>query len=134
MEFGVIRQTVLVDATPQEVYEAYVNPKKHEAFTGSRATGSPKVGGKFTAWDGYIEGKYTELVKGKKIVHEWTTSEWPSGYPPSLIEITLRKSGAKTRLTFVQTKVPAEQVEEYRQGWIDNYWDPLKKYVKKNND
>jgi uncharacterized protein YndB with AHSA1/START domain len=128
VEFEVIRQTTLLEASPEEVYEAYVDPKKHAAFTGSKATGSPKVGGKFTAWDGYIEGKYTELVRGKKIVHEWMTSEWPSGYPPSVIEIVLRRSGGKTKLTFVQKKVPAEQAEEYRQGWIDNYWEPMKRY------
>lgn len=132
MEFEVIRQTTLLEASPEEVYEAYVDPKKHEAFTGSRATGSPKVGGRFTAWDGYIEAKYTELVKGERIVHEWKTSEWPSGYPPSVVEIKLEKVGEKTKLTFVQSKVPAEQAEGYRQGWIDNYWVPLKKYVKKD--
>jgi hypothetical protein len=27
--------------------------------------------------------------------------------------------------------VPAEQAEEYRQGWIDNYWDLLKEYFLK---
>jgi uncharacterized protein YndB with AHSA1/START domain len=127
-KFAVIRQRALIDATPEEVYQAYVDPKKHGEFTGSRATGTPRVGGKFTAWDGYIDGKYVELKKGKKIVHEWTTTEWPEGYPPSVVELTLKPRGKKTELTMVHSKAPAEQADSYAQGWTDWYWEPLKKY------
>lgn len=126
----VIRQKVLLDADPDFVYEAYVNPAKHAQFTGSPATGKPKVGGEFTAWGGYISGKYVELVKGKKIVQEWSTTGWPAGAPPSLLEISLRKVGKKTELTMVHSRVPAEQTESYRKGWFESYWDPLKEYSK----
>ncbi len=128
MKFVTIRQTALIDASPAEVYEAYVDPKKHAAFTGSAATGTPRMGCKFTAWDGYIMGKYVKLEKGKKIVHEWTTTEWPAGYPPSIIELTLKAKGKKTELVMVHSKAPAEQAEDYAQGWRDWYWEPLKKY------
>ena len=59
-----IKQKVVISASPKEVYEAYVDPKKHSEFTGSKATGKPVIGGKFTAWDGYIFGKYLELDDG----------------------------------------------------------------------
>jgi len=131
LKFEVIRQTAVVDATPDEVYEAYVEPRKHSEFTGSPASGEAKVGGKFTAWDGYITGKYLELVKGRKIVHEWTTTEWPAGYPASVVEITLRQKGKKTELTMVHSKVPAEQAADYSEGWRDWYWKPLKEYLAK---
>jgi uncharacterized protein YndB with AHSA1/START domain len=132
MKFGTIKQTTLIDASPLEVYEAYVNPKKHAAFTGQGATGTPRVGSKFTAGDGYITGKYLKLEKGKRIVHEWTTTEWPAGYPPSLLELTFQEKGKKTELTMVHSRVPAEQVDYYAQGWKDFYWEPLKKYFAKN--
>lgn len=128
MKFETIVQTVLIDATPDEVYDAYTNPEKHSEFTGSRATGSPKAGGRFTAWDGYISGRYLELAKGKKVVHEWRTTEWPAGYPPSVVELTFTPKGKKTELTMVHSKVPAEQAGDYAEGWTDYYWEPLKKY------
>ena len=128
MRFETIKQTVTVDATPLEVYEAYVNPKKQAEFTGESATGTPRVGHRFTASDSYIEGKYLKLVKGKTILQEWKTSEWPEGYPPSLLELTLKAKGKKTELTMVQSKVPAEQAARYAEGWKDYYWEPLKKY------
>jgi len=113
------------------VYEAYVNPKKHAAFTGQGATGTPKVGGRFTAGDGYSKGKYLELEKGKRIVQEWSTTEWPEGYPPSVLELTLKAKGNRTELTMVQSKVPEEQVDYYAEGWKEFYWEPLKKYFAK---
>ena len=60
-----IKQTVFIPATPVQVYVAYINAKKHSDFTGGKATCDPKVGGKFTAWDGYIIGKNLELIQGK---------------------------------------------------------------------
>jgi uncharacterized protein YndB with AHSA1/START domain len=131
LRFGEIRQTVLIDGTPAEVYEVYVDPKKHAAFTGNGATGTPGVGRTFTAGDGYITGKYLVLERGKKILHEWTTTEWPEGYPPSLLELRLKAKGKKTELTMVHTKVPREQVEYYAEGWRKHYWVPLKKYFAK---
>jgi len=131
MKSGTIKQTVVIEATPLEVYEAYVDPKKHAAFTGQSATGTPKVGRVFTAGDGYISGKYLALEKGKRILHEWTTTEWPEGYPPSVIELTLKAKGNKTELTMVHSKVPDEQVDYYAQGWKEFYWKPMQKYFAK---
>jgi activator of HSP90 ATPase len=131
-KFEVIKQKALIGASPQEIYDAYVNLKKHAEFTGSPATGSSRVGGRFTAWDGYISGKFLVLEKGKRVVHEWKTTEWPAGYPPSLVELTLKDKDGKTELTMVHSKAPAQQAEEYAQGWEDYYWEPLKKYFGKS--
>jgi activator of HSP90 ATPase len=131
MRFGEIKQTVMIDASPVEVYEAFVDPKKHAAFTGQGATGTPKVGGKFTAGDGYISAKFLELKKGERVLQEWTTTEWPEGYPPSHLELRFKAKGKKTELTMLHSKVPAEQVEYYAGGWKEWYWEPMKKYFSK---
>ncbi len=131
MKFGTIKQTVLIDASPDQVYEAYVDPRKHAAFTGQSATGTPKVGGRFTAGDAYITGKFLELEKGRKVLQEWTTTEWPEGYPPSLLELTLKAKGKKTELTMIHSKVPEAQVDYYAEGWKEYYWGPLKKHFSK---
>jgi uncharacterized protein YndB with AHSA1/START domain len=128
MKFGTIKQVTLVEASPVEVYEMYVDPKKHAAFTGQGVTGTPRVGRKFTAGDGYITGRYLKLEKGRRILQEWTTTEWPEGYPPSLLELTLKEKGKKTELTMVHSKVPEDQVEYYAQGWKEFYWKPMKRY------
>ena len=131
MKVTTIRQKVLIPTEPDKVYEAFVDGKKHSAFTGSRATCDPKVGGKFTAWDGYISGKNLELEKGKKIVQEWITTEWPKGYPPSKLELSFEKAENGTEILMIHSGVPAEQAAEIEQGWTDFYWQPLKEYFRK---
>jgi len=131
MEVTTIDDKVIIPATPDEVYDAFLDPRKHAAFTGSRATGNPKVGGKFTSWDGYISGTYLELQKGKRIVAEWVTTEWPDEYGPSRLELTFTKVKGGTEISMVHSNVPFEQADDYAQGWKDFYWKPLKEYFKK---
>jgi len=132
MKVKTIEQKVTVSATPDEAYDAFMDAKKHSAFTGSKATCDARVGGEFTAWDGYISGKNLELRKGKRIVQEWVTTEWPQKYPPSKLELTFKKVKEGTEISMTHSEVPAEQADDIAQGWIDFYWEPLKDYFKKN--
>ncbi|HYM40456.1 MAG TPA: SRPBCC domain-containing protein [Thermoplasmata archaeon] len=124
-----IRQTVTFDATPHAVFEALLDPKKHAAFTGAKASISRKVGGKMSAWDGYIEGKNLRIEKDKVIVQSWRTTEFEEGDPDSQVMFRFSRKGKGTRLSFVHSKVPDRLAESFRQGWIDNYWVPLKAYL-----
>ncbi len=130
LKFRTISQSIFVKASPEAVYEALVDARRHSEFTGSPATTNSRVGAKFTAWDGYISGKNLELVKGKKIVQEWKTTEWPKGYPPSVLQFTLTPKRGGTELRMLHSKVPAEQTESYREGWQSAYWEPLKEYFR----
>jgi activator of HSP90 ATPase len=131
MKVKTIKQEVIVPATPVEVYEAFMDAKKHSTFTGSRATCDPRVGGEFAAWDGYISGKNLELEKGKRIVQEWVTTDWPEEYPPSRLALNFKTVKEGTEISMVHSEVPAEQADDIEQGWIDFYWEPLKEYFNK---
>ena len=128
LEVTTIKQKVTISAPPKEVYDAYVDPKKHSEFTGSKATGKPVVGGKYTAWDGYIFGKFLELDDGKRVVQEWTTTDWVEGYPASKLELTFCAVPEGTEIVMVHSNVPKEQADEIAEGWIEFYWNPLKEY------
>ncbi|MBI4547246.1 MAG: SRPBCC domain-containing protein [Ignavibacteriae bacterium] len=123
-----IKQKEYIAAPPQEIYDALLDEEKHSAFTGARATCDRRVGGKFTAWDGYIFGTNMVLEHGHRIVQEWKTTEWPNGYGPSIIEFTFKPKVNGTEIRIVQTNVPASQAALYKQGWAEHYWTPLKKY------
>jgi activator of HSP90 ATPase len=117
-----------IPAEAEEVFEAFMDPAKHSEFTGDDASGSSVVGKEFHAYGGYILAKNLELEPGKKIVQEWTTSEWPDGAAPSVLTITLKKTKIGTKLTMVHSKVPAEQSDEYEAGWKEHYWSKLENY------
>jgi activator of HSP90 ATPase len=126
-----IRQKEFIPAKPVEIYDALLNEQKHSAFTGARATCDRRVGGKFTAWDGYISGRNVKLENGRRIVQEWKTTEWPDGCKPSRLEFTFKPKGEGTVVTMVQKDVPSVQAGNYRRGWTDYYWMPLKKYFRR---
>ena len=42
-----VKQTVHINAKPQEVYEVYVDAKKHAEFTGANVKFTARSGGKF---------------------------------------------------------------------------------------
>ncbi|MHB8417196.1 MAG: SRPBCC domain-containing protein [Myxococcales bacterium] len=120
--------TAMIPATPLRVYEAWLDEREHGAFTGSKAQAEPGIGGAFTAWDGYIRGRTLELSEGQRILQSWRTSEFPPGSEDSLLEILLEEGSGGTRLTLRHSGIPEGQGESYEQGWIDHYFDPLKRY------
>lgn len=130
MNTKTIRESVIIKATPHDIYEALMDSKKHARFTGGKATISREVGGKFSAFDGYAEGVNLELVPDKKIVQTWRAEDWPEGHY-SRVTFSLIKAEGGTRLTFIQTGVPEEQQENVAQGWRDYYWTPLKEMLEK---
>jgi len=131
-EVTTITQKIIIPKViPKEVYQAYIDPKKHSQFTGSEATGKPVVGGKFTAWDGYISGKFLELEEGKHVVQEWKSTDFPEGASPSRLELTFREVPKGTEIVMIHSNVPKDQEDETAEGWTEFYWAPIKQYFKK---
>lgn len=121
-------QTVEIAAPPTDVYAAYLDSAKHAKFTGGGAKIDARVGGRFSAWDGYITGTTLELEPGRRIVQAWRTSEWPDGFDDSRLELTLAKSARGTKITMVHENVPSAQAPAYEAGWVEHYWEPLRRY------
>ena len=124
-----IRQTVTLDATPHEIFEALLDSRKHAAFTGAGAKISRKIGGRFSVWDGYATGKTLQLKKDALIVQSWRTADFEESDPDSEVTFKISKKEKKAQISFVQKNVPDEQVEDLKQGWKDFYWEPLKKFL-----
>ena len=125
-----IEQTVTFNASPHDVYEALMDSEKHSQFTGAKASISREVGGTFTAYDGALSGTILELVPDAKIVQSWRGSDdgWVPGHY-STATFSLEAIDRGTRLTFVQTGVPEESVEQINQGWQTYYWPKMKQML-----
>lgn len=120
-----IKQSCVLPATPQRVYDMFLSSKEHTAFTGDDAAISPIVGGEFSVFSGWATGKNLELVPGKKIVQTWHASDWPTGHTSTIsIQLTPAPNN-QTKLAFVQDNVPASFAKSVAQGWRDYYWGPM---------
>ncbi|MBU0732110.1 SRPBCC domain-containing protein [Patescibacteria group bacterium] len=114
--------------SPEELYSAWLDSKKHGAFTGSKAKIDPKVGGKFTAWDGYIEGETVKLEPNKKILQKWRTTEFPEDSKDSKLELIFEEVDEGTKLTIKHSDVPEGQAKNYKPGWDESYFQPMQEY------
>ena len=120
--------TLTLNASAQEIYDAWMSTDGHTGMTGKAAQVDPKISGTFSAWDGYIFGKTLELEPAKKIVQAWRTTEFPEDAVDSHVEILLEEKQGRTKLTLKHTDMPEDQVESYKQGWKDFYFKPMKEY------
>ncbi len=125
-----IEQKVRFEATPKELYDIFLDSKKHTEATGGKATASSKVGGSFKAWDGYHWGKNLMLVPGRLIAQTWRNLDFKKDETDSLLLLSFEKKGKGAELTMVHAMLP-DRMGDLAQGWRDYYWKPFKKYLAK---
>ncbi len=115
-------------ADPATIYNAWMSSEGHSAMTGAAASVDPTIGGAFTAWDGYIEGRTLELEPNRRIVQSWRTSEFSAKHGDSQIEVLLDATPAGTLVTIKHSGVPADQLGYEHGGWQDSYFAPMREY------
>jgi uncharacterized protein YndB with AHSA1/START domain len=120
-------------ASPREIYDAWLSTA-HGKMVGSTATVDPRVGGAFTAWDGYIRGTTLEMEPYRRIVQAWRTTEFSAASPDSRLELLLEQVEGGTRLTIRHTEIPEGQSASLEQGWIDHYFRPMKEYFARKRE
>ncbi len=124
--------SAVIAASPQVIYTAWLDSQGHTAMTGSGAQVSAQLGGEFTAFDGYIQGRNLVLEPYRRIVQAWRTVEFVGEEDDSRVEITLVPVEGGTRLTLHHTNLPAHGAQ-YEQGWVDNYFGPMAAYFSSSN-
>jgi activator of HSP90 ATPase len=122
--------SIVLPVPAKDIFDAWLSSEGHTAMTGSPAEVDVKVGGKFTAWDGYIFGRTLEMESPRRIVQAWRTSEFPEDAPDSRVEVLLEKVNGGTKLILIHSEIPEDQVESYKQGWYDFYFRPMNEYFK----
>jgi len=120
--------TTLLPAPPEAVFSAWLDGNQVAVFTGGAAEGDALPGSKFTAWDGYISGTNLELEPPRRILQAWRTTEFPEASPDSRVEILLEPAANGTTLRLLHSNIPDGQGDDYREGWEEYYFSPLKKY------
>jgi activator of HSP90 ATPase len=124
-----IVQKVVFKALSKELFELYMDSKKHSLVTGAKAVLSRKVGGSFSAHGGYCKGKNLSLVPDKMIVQTWRASNWSQSDMDSIFILTFEKAGSGTVVTMVHANLPDNEAKHLSKGWHDYYWKPWKKYL-----
>ena len=118
---------VTFNVKPSVIYEAWLNSEEHSKMTGGEASCSHEIGGTFFAWDHYISGTNKSLKINEEIIQSWRTEEFKETDEDSELIIKLKEVKDGCELTLIHTNIPEAQTQ-YKQGWIDNYFIPIKNY------
>ncbi|MBR9704936.1 hypothetical protein GOV12_05980 [Candidatus Pacearchaeota archaeon] len=124
-----IKQKVDFNCNCNDLYNYLINPRKLSKIIGGKVTNTQKVGGKFSAYDGYIFGEIIELDPGKKIVLKWACQDFPDKQFSTVNIIFKGKTPKTCEIDFTHDDVPDELFEDLSLGWNEFYWDPIKDYL-----
>lgn len=127
---SVIRQSVLLAATAEELYASYLDPRKHAAVTGSAVIVGDKPGSKFSAFYGSITGTMLAVVPRRLIVQSWRSTNFRSSDPDSTLILEFVPEGKKGRINLIHLDVPEVDFEGVTRGWELYYWTPWRRYLK----
>ena len=127
-----IEQEIIIKSSSHEIYEVFMDSKKHSKLTEGKAKVSREVGGSFSIFEGSLSGKNVELIQDKKIVQTWRGDgeNWPKGYY-STITLILESVDQGTLIKFTHVDIPEASYESVKEGWDAYYWEPLKEMLEK---
>lgn len=131
MQVATLQQLIMLEASPDAVYEALMDSAKHATFTGAPADISRQVGGSFTVHNELFSGMNLELEPGTKIVQHWRSEDWPRDHW-SVLTLMLSPMPKGTALLMIHRDVPTDKAKNVDEGWMNLYWKPLRKFLKKS--
>ena len=124
-----IQQSVVLPASPKELFDAFLDSKKHRAVTGGNAKISRKPGAKFTAWNGALSGRNLQIVPNRMIVQAWRSVHFKASDADSILVLKFSKAPGGGRIDLVHVNVPPQDHKGVKGGWPKYYWKPWKKYL-----
>lgn len=123
-----IKQTYLINASRQDVWQALIDPEIIDKWGGGPTRMNDRVGTEFSLWGGDIYGKNIKVVDGKELIQEWFGGKWEN---PSKVTFTLKEKDGAIEIDLLHEGVPDKEAKDIYQGWKTYYLGPLKKLLEK---
>jgi activator of HSP90 ATPase len=110
----------------EDLFAVLMNEQRASMYTRAPAKIDPRTGGGFEFLGGVISGYFAEVSHPNKIVMQWRLASWPTGVFSSVVMVLKKDEAAVTILEFAQAGIPEGEVEGVKQGWMVNFFDPIK--------
>lgn len=117
-----LKRYYTLKADPKDVYNALINQKMIEIWTGEKAEMSEVQGSEFSLWDGSIVGINVEFEKDRKIVQEWYFGEKEK----SIVSIMIHPDKKGSSVELRHTNIPEDAFENISEGWDEDYFGALR--------
>ncbi len=124
---GDVTHTVDIDAAPEAVFKALIEPEQMNRWIASKAVVEPHVGGRYELGWGMGPVKILELVPDQRLAVIDEVN--PDGTSPNVLTWTLEGSAGRTRLTLVHSGfAPDHDNSGIYMGWL-NFMSWIKSLV-----
>ena len=132
---SVIRQSVVLPATGKRLFEMFVSPELHGAFTGLPVTIGDEPGAAFSAFDGALSGTILETVKPTLLVQSWRSVSFKETDPDSTLILQFDNHDEQSGIVnLIHLDVPEHDFEGVTNGWEKYYWTPWREYLNSNSE
>ena len=123
-----IEQKILFHgAKAAELFDIFVNPKKHSAIHGGATTKiSDKEGDHFSLLNGNLKGRNLLIVPGRMIVQAWRGNVWEKDDLDSVLSLVFSDNRTGAQIEMVHAFTP----NQFTELWNEIYWQPMKEFVK----
>lgn len=115
--------------TAEELYNTFTDPQRIAVFTRGppRQFEGAHEGGKFSIFDGNVNGEYVKLQPPSLIVQKWRLAQWPEGHFSNLeIKFDQNDMDGVTQMHVTWTGVPVGQEDVTKQNWEMYYVRSMK--------
>ena len=109
-----------VNASPEAVYEHFVDPELLVRWWPSEAETDPQEGGDYRmSWEGpnvTLRGQYRKTVPGKQLAFTW---KWDhEDLPPRLVDVIFKPSPWGCVVSVTHGAGSDDEASDYTNGWI----------------
>jgi len=129
-----IQQSVTLSAKAERLFDMYLDPEIHAAFTGAPVAIRSDPGSEFRAFDGMLSGQMLYTVPKRLIVQSWRAKHWSPEDLDSILVLSFWPEGNSGRIDLVHVNVADHDFQGVNEGWEKYYWKPWQEYLKRGMD
>jgi uncharacterized protein YndB with AHSA1/START domain len=129
---NVIEQSVVFPAPATTLFEMYLDPAAHAAFTGYSVSIGAQPGAEFHAFNKQISGEILAVTRPRLVVQSWRSVKFHDDDPDSTLILSFTSDDAdpsQGRIDLVHLDVPTHDYRDVTEGWHKHYWNPWRKYL-----
>jgi activator of HSP90 ATPase len=124
-----IKQSIVLPASAESLYAAYLDPARHAEITGAPVIISPESGSPFRAFEGRISGTMLSVIPSRLVVQSWRSVHFNQDDPDSTLILAFVPEGNNGRIDLVHIDVPEHDYQGVTQGWQTHYREPWRRYL-----
>src|SRR6266850_1690435 len=106
-----IQQTVRFAASPEELFDSYLDPGRHATITGHPVTISTKPGSEFRAFDGMLSGRIVAVVPKRLVVQTWRSGQWKKKDADSILILAFSGDPGYGQIDLVHVNIADQDVQ-----------------------